>query len=66
MAVRRGFIIPALVANRVVYGMYMPFNIDRRCRELKMAGYLRAETEDGMRKWVPTKKLEKEIRDSKD
>lgn len=54
---RRGSIIPALVANKVVYGMYMPFNVDRRCRELKEEGYLKAEQESGMRKWVATQKL---------
>lgn len=58
----RGFIVPAKVVGRTVCGQFMPANVDRRCRELKAKGYLKAETEGGMRKWVPTKKFYKLIK----
>ena len=57
-----GYIIPSKVVGRRYWGMFMPANVDRRCRELKAKGLLKAETEDGMRKWVPTKKFYKSIK----
>lgn len=58
----RGHIVPAKVVGRYFCGIRMPANVDRRCRELKEKGLLRGVMEDGMRKWVPTKKFYKSVK----
>lgn len=56
-------ITPALLANRVWRNIWVPFSIDRRCRELKDAGYLKAKThKKGYRTWVPTSKFKQLIK----